>query len=240
MSALGTGSRQILVTFYQVLTCRWFSFTPLQGAADLLQAALRHGAAGCCSRQHPHQSIPRSSAWAHGLRRELRALAEGCWGLHVWHEGWRGARLGNEQRETPKGAGHGQPRKGWERRGADGGMELLPAPLPAMGCLEAAHPPAAPCGRPCPGLVLTSHSWGPGSTPGVQVPPHIVLWLLPLLWSWPCPAFWPWPTLALLSPRGSPTAARGVPMHQLWGWASGASGSPGPPGWWHRSPRVVA
>lgn len=35
---LGTGSRQILVTFYQVPTCQRFSLTPLQGVANLLSS----------------------------------------------------------------------------------------------------------------------------------------------------------------------------------------------------------
>lgn len=85
---LGTGSRQILVTFYQVPTCQRFSLTPLQGVANLLSAQRthspmatpQHGSAGLCSRQHPHQSILPISAQAPG-----RAM--GCGGAAECHRG---------------------------------------------------------------------------------------------------------------------------------------------------------
>lgn len=87
LPVLGTNSGQILVTFYQVLTCQRFPLTPLQGAANPLSAqharrptaTPQHGMAqhmGLCSRQHPLQSIPLQlspCSWhSHGSQRS-------CW-----------------------------------------------------------------------------------------------------------------------------------------------------------------
>lgn len=58
LPVLGTGSRQILVTFYQVLTCQRFSLTPLQGVANLLSA--QHARSPMATPQHGIAQLSRA------------------------------------------------------------------------------------------------------------------------------------------------------------------------------------
>lgn len=214
MPALGTGSRQILVTFYQVLTCRRFSFTPLQGAADLLPAPPLAQHSGvlleASPSEHPPQLSPgsRAQTGAAGSRRRM-------WGLRMWHEGWRGARLGTEQWETPKCAGHGQPSTAGEWVGARSCCwpRYLPWAASRLRILLQ-HRAGSHLLFMWPWL----HPRGSGSTPHCALaPPPIVVLALPRI-------------LAL--PHNDPTVPEGQPHC----WASGASGSPG---CWHKSPRVA-
>lgn len=110
---LGTGSRQILVTFYQVPTCQRFSFTPLQGVANLLSAQharsltaiARRGTAqwgfaqGSISIRAPPAAQPMLLAqlW---VMEELLSPTEGCSSPCAWQEGWRGPTLGAMQQRA--------------------------------------------------------------------------------------------------------------------------------------------
>lgn len=98
---LGTGSRQILVTFYQVPTCQRFPLTPMQGAANLLSA--QHAHSPMATPQHgmaqhsgallktasPSEHPPSAQPMLLGQPRvtgELLALAEGCSSTRVRQE----------------------------------------------------------------------------------------------------------------------------------------------------------
>lgn len=98
---LGTGSRQILVTFYQMPTCQRFPLTLLQGVAkpavspECLQVrghpTAQHGTAqwGFGQGSIPFKSSPPSSAYA-----ALLALKEGCSSSRAWQEGFRSLTMG--------------------------------------------------------------------------------------------------------------------------------------------------
>lgn len=86
---LGTGSRQILVTFYRMPMCQRFPShfckvwpTHCQSSVPTDPHSMAwYSTVGLCLRQHPHQSIPPNSAHAPGTVMRHQGAAGSCGGM---------------------------------------------------------------------------------------------------------------------------------------------------------------